>query len=92
MLEFVKKPATNENTQIVIPTQEVKEEQLISYIPALHRSLKILLTSNAMTTALLRLLPAFMRESGIQVETKIFTYQQELYEEIMKQYESGSSE
>ncbi len=92
MLEFVKKPATNENTQIVIPTQEVKEEQLISYIPALHRPLKILLTSNAMTTALLRLLPAFMRESGIQVETKIFTYQQELYEEIMKQYESGSSE
>lgn len=92
MLEFVKKPATNENTQIVIPTQPSRVNQRFQYVSDTRRPLRLLLTKNTMTTALCRLLPAFMRESGIEVETKIFTYQQELYEEIMRQYDSGSAE
>lgn len=92
MLEFVKKPVTNENTQVVIPTQLPPENRRFHYIPEVHRPLRLLLTSNTMTTALCRLLPAFMRETGVDVETRIFTYQQELYEEIMRQYSSGSDE
>ena len=51
----------------------------------------MLLTANAMSSAILKLIPGFTRETGITIETKVFNYQQELYDEIMKQHEEGSS-
>ena len=91
MLEFIRKPTANENLQMVIPTELPKRKPLIEKGAISGGELRLLLTANAMSSAILKLIPGFTRETGITIETKVFNYQQELYDEIMKQHEEGSS-